>query len=34
MDVFITKLRKLLKADPDISIETVHNVGLRMNVPE
>jgi len=34
MDVFITKLRKLLKADPDISIETVHNVGLRLNVPE
>jgi len=34
MDVFITKLRKYLKADPTISIETVHNVGLRLNVPQ
>jgi len=34
MDVFITKLRKLLKSDPNISIETVHNVGLRLNVPQ
>lgn len=34
MDVFITKLRKHLKSDPSISIETVHNVGLRMNIPK
>jgi DNA-binding response OmpR family regulator len=32
MDVFFTKLRKYLKADPSISIETVHGVGYRMNI--
>ncbi len=32
MDVFITKLRKHLKADPDISLETIHGVGFRLQV--
>lgn len=30
MDVFITKLRKHLKADPAIRLETVHGVGFRL----
>ncbi len=30
MDVFITKLRKYLKADPDILLETIHGVGFRL----
>ena len=34
MDVFITKLRKHLKADPSIVLETIHGVGFRLNVPE
>ncbi len=34
MDVFITKLRKHLKSEPNVSIETVHNVGLRLNLPQ
>ncbi|MBS1668605.1 MAG: response regulator transcription factor [Bacteroidetes bacterium] len=33
MDVFITKLRKYFKADPDINLETIHGVGFRFNVP-
>jgi len=33
MDVFITKLRKHFKADPDIILETIHGVGFRFNVP-
>lgn len=33
MDVFITKLRKHLRADPNIHLETLHNVGFRLNVP-
>lgn len=32
MDVFFTKLRKYLKADPSINIETIHGVGYRMNL--
>jgi DNA-binding response OmpR family regulator len=32
MDVFITKLRKYLKADPTISLETIHGVGFRLQV--
>lgn len=32
MDVFITKLRKHLKADPNISLETIHGVGFRLVV--
>ena len=31
MDVFITKLRKHFKADPDVFLETIHGVGFRLN---
>jgi len=34
MDVFITKLRKHFKADPEVNLETIHGVGFRFNVPE
>jgi DNA-binding response OmpR family regulator len=34
MDVFITKLRKHFKADPNIVLETIHGIGFRFNVPE
>jgi two-component system, OmpR family, response regulator len=34
MDVFITKLRKYLKEDPDISIVNVHGTGFRLEVRE
>ncbi|MEO0403336.1 MAG: response regulator transcription factor [Bacteroidota bacterium] len=30
MDVFITKLRKYLSLDPNVSIENVHGVGFRL----
>jgi two-component system response regulator VicR len=30
MDVFISRLRKLLKPDPSVKIESVHNVGYRL----
>ena len=33
MDVFITKLRKYFKSDPEIVLETIHGVGFRFNVP-
>ncbi len=33
MDVFITKLRKYFKADPDVNLETIHGVGFRFNTP-
>ena len=33
MDVYMTKLRKYLKADPSVNIETVHGVGFRFSVP-
>src|ERR1700730_18258655 len=33
MDVFITKLRKYFKADPNVNLETIHGVGFRFNVP-
>ena len=33
MDVYITKLRKLLKADPEIEINNVHGSGYRLIVP-
>lgn len=33
MDVYITKLRKLLKADPSIEINNVHGKGYRLIVP-
>ena len=32
MDVYITKLRKYLKDDPDISIANVHGVGFKLTV--
>ena len=32
MDVFITKLRKYLKPDPAIALETIHGVGFRLQV--
>jgi len=34
MDVFISRLRKLLKSDPAVKIESVHNVGYRFLVVE
>lgn len=34
LDVFISKLRKYLKADESISIENVHGVGFRLRVSE
>ncbi len=34
MDVYITKIRKHLKADPDIVLETIHGFGYRFCVPE
>lgn len=33
MDVFITKLRKHFKTEPNVNIETIHGVGFRFNVP-
>ena len=33
MDVYITKLRKLLKADPNIEINNVHGKGYKLIVP-
>ena len=30
MDVFITKLRKYVKADPTVVLETIHGVGFRL----
>jgi DNA-binding response OmpR family regulator len=32
MDVFITKLRKHLKADPSVALETIHGVGFRLSI--
>lgn len=34
LDVFISRLRKYLNEDGDISIENVHSVGFKLNVPE
>lgn len=34
MDVYMTKLRKFLRADPDLLIETIHGHGFRFTVPE
>ena len=31
MDVFITRLRKHFKADPNILLETIHGIGFRLN---
>ncbi|MEL6255125.1 MAG: DNA-binding response regulator, partial [Bacteroidota bacterium] len=33
MDVFISKLRKYLKADERLSIENVHGIGFRFKCP-
>lgn len=32
LDVFISRIRKLLKADPTIKIENIHNIGYRMKI--
>lgn len=34
LDVFISRLRKYLSEDSQISIENVHSVGFKLNVPE
>jgi DNA-binding response OmpR family regulator len=34
MNVYITKIRKYLKADPTINLETIHGIGYRLIVPE
>ena len=34
MDVFMTKIRKLLKADPSIVLETIHGMGFRFTIPD
>ena len=34
MDVYITKLRKLLSEDPSISIINIHNTGFKLQVKE
>jgi DNA-binding response OmpR family regulator len=34
MDVYMTKIRKYLKDDPDVMIETIHGVGFRFSIPE
>jgi DNA-binding response OmpR family regulator len=34
MDVYITKLRKHLKDDPDIQIMNIHGKGYKLVVPE
>lgn len=31
MDVFITRLRKHFKADPQVVLETIHGIGFRLN---
>lgn len=32
MDVFIARLRKHFRLEPNIALETLHNVGIRLNV--
>lgn len=34
MDVFITKLRKYLKDDPNVSIVNIHSTGFRLEIKE
>jgi DNA-binding response OmpR family regulator len=34
MDVYITKLRKLLKAESGISIKNIHNIGFKLEIQE
>lgn len=33
MDVFITRLRKYLKEDPDVSITNIHGTGFKIEMP-
>ena len=33
MDVYITKLRKILKDDPEVSIQNIHRTGFKLEVP-
>ncbi|MCW3461901.1 response regulator transcription factor [Chitinophaga nivalis] len=33
MDVFVTKLRKHFKSDPQVKLETLHGIGFRFNIP-
>jgi hypothetical protein len=33
VDVFISRLRKYLKSDPDIKIINLHGIGFRFNAP-
>jgi DNA-binding response OmpR family regulator len=33
MDVFMSKVRKYLRADPDVVLETIHGTGYRFTVP-
>ena len=33
MDVFMSKLRKYLKVDPNVILETIHGIGYRFTVP-
>ena len=33
MDVFMSKLRKYLKSEPDVFLETIHGVGYRFTLP-
>ena len=32
LDVFISRLRKLLQSDPSVKIENIHNIGYRLKV--
>lgn len=32
MDVYMTRLRKYLKAEPNVMIETIHGIGFRLSV--
>ncbi|MGA2821949.1 MAG: response regulator transcription factor, partial [Bacteroidales bacterium] len=32
LDVFISRLRKLLKPDPSVRIDNIHNVGYRLTI--
>lgn len=34
LDVFISRLRKYLRDEPGISIENVHGIGFRLDIPE
>ncbi len=34
MDVYITKLRKMLKTEPGVSIINIHNIGFKLEVDE